>query len=254
MRWGALNRVLESDRLKDVDLVHIHTPFIAHYAGVRFARRMNIPCVATYHTFFEEYLHHYVPVLPRRIGQLLARAFHPLAVRGRAGAHRAVRSDARRPARVRRLDADPCAAYRACPPIASSPGRRRALPRPGGTAGRSSVADLRRPGRAREEHRVPGEACLPKCASTVPDAMLVIAGEGPARESLGSSSQRLGLEQDVHFVGYLDRNTALCSIATPRRMCSCLPRARRPRAWCCWRRWRRALRWCRRPSWVPVRC
>ena len=47
------------------DLVHIHTPFIAHYAGVRAARRLNIPCIETYHTFFEEYLHHYVPVLPR---------------------------------------------------------------------------------------------------------------------------------------------------------------------------------------------
>ena len=30
---------------------------------MKFARRAGIPCVATYHTFFEEYLHHYVPVL-----------------------------------------------------------------------------------------------------------------------------------------------------------------------------------------------
>jgi len=44
---------------------------------------------------------------------------------------------------------------------------------------------------------------------TVPGAMLVIAGEGPARESLKHSVQRLGLEHDVHFVGYLDRHGAL---------------------------------------------
>ena len=49
----------------EFDLVHIHTPFIAHYAGSRFAKRTGIPCVATYHTFFEEYLHHYVPAMPR---------------------------------------------------------------------------------------------------------------------------------------------------------------------------------------------
>ena len=75
MRWGALNRVLASIPRGHVDLVHIHTPFIAHYAAARFARNMGIPCVATYHTFFEEYLHHYLPVLPRRIGRLLARGF-----------------------------------------------------------------------------------------------------------------------------------------------------------------------------------
>src|SRR5258708_6469644 len=44
---------------------------------------------------------------------------------------------------------------------------------------------------------------------TVPAAMLVIAGEGPARESLRQMAGRLGLERDVHFAGYLDRNTAL---------------------------------------------
>jgi glycosyltransferase involved in cell wall biosynthesis len=44
---------------------------------------------------------------------------------------------------------------------------------------------------------------------TVPAAMLVIAGEGPARESLRQMVVRLGLERDVHFAGYLDRNTAL---------------------------------------------
>jgi len=60
---------------RQVDLVHIHTPFIAHYAAARFSRNMGLPCVATYHTFFEEYLHHYVPVLPRRIGRFLARSF-----------------------------------------------------------------------------------------------------------------------------------------------------------------------------------
>ena len=55
------------------DVVHIHTPFVAHYAGVALARRLKLPVVETYHTFFEEYLHHYVPVLPRAVTRLLAR-------------------------------------------------------------------------------------------------------------------------------------------------------------------------------------
>src|SRR5581483_5868011 len=44
---------------------------------------------------------------------------------------------------------------------------------------------------------------------TVPQAMLVIAGEGPAREGLKSRIATLGLQQDVCFTGYLDRDTGL---------------------------------------------
>src|SRR5256885_9170111 len=39
MRWRALTRALDALPASEFDLVHIHTPFIAHYAGVRFARR-----------------------------------------------------------------------------------------------------------------------------------------------------------------------------------------------------------------------
>ena len=71
----ALAQTLDAGLAERVDLVHIHTPFIAHYAAVRFARRYGLPLVATYHTFFEDYLHHYVPILPRPIGRFLARRF-----------------------------------------------------------------------------------------------------------------------------------------------------------------------------------
>ena len=71
MRWGALTRALDTLSRDEFDVVHIHTPFIAHYAGARFARKANLPCVATYHTFFEEYIHHYVPAMPHGIGRFL---------------------------------------------------------------------------------------------------------------------------------------------------------------------------------------
>jgi 1,2-diacylglycerol 3-alpha-glucosyltransferase len=38
---------------------------------------------------------------------------------------------------------------------------------------------------------------------------LVIAGEGPARDSLRQLVSSLKLDADVHFAGYLDRNTGL---------------------------------------------
>src|SRR5688572_1153233 len=46
-----------------VDVVHIQTPFVAHWVGLQVARELRVPAVETYHTFFEEYLHHYLPLL-----------------------------------------------------------------------------------------------------------------------------------------------------------------------------------------------
>src|SRR5205807_5097255 len=71
----ALARALDALPGGRFDLVHIHTPFIAHYAGVRLARRADIPAIATYHTFFEEYLHHYLPLVPAPLARFLARSF-----------------------------------------------------------------------------------------------------------------------------------------------------------------------------------
>lgn len=55
------------DKLRELnpDILHIQTPFIAHYAGTRLARQLQIPVVLTYHTYFEEYLFYYVRFLPK---------------------------------------------------------------------------------------------------------------------------------------------------------------------------------------------
>jgi 1,2-diacylglycerol 3-alpha-glucosyltransferase len=207
MRWGPLNRMLASIPPGRVDLVHIQTPFVAHYAAARFARRVGIPCVATYHTFFEEYLHHYVPVLPRRIGRFMARHF----TRSQCADVQALiaPSDPMR---------DVLLEYGVSTPIHVLP---TGLP-----ADRFIAGDAER---FRTEARIPGGRPLVtyvgrvaheknieflvkvfvEVRRTVPAAMLVIAGEGPARESLRQMVVRLGLERDVHFAGYLDRNTGL---------------------------------------------
>ena len=75
MSFSGLRRALAGLTQRKFDVVHIHTPFLAHYAGLRFAREQGTPVVATYHTLFEEYLHHYVPLLSRKITGGLARRF-----------------------------------------------------------------------------------------------------------------------------------------------------------------------------------
>jgi 1,2-diacylglycerol 3-alpha-glucosyltransferase len=207
MRWGPLNRVLASIPRGHVDIVHIHTPFVAHYAGVRFARSAGIPCVATYHTFFEEYLHHYVPVLPRRIGRFLARSF----TRSQCADVQALiaPSDPMRDVLLEYGVSTPVHVLPTGLPadrfVPGDAGRFRAQARI--PAGRPLVTYV---GRVAHEKNIEFLVkVFAEVRRAVPTAMLVIAGEGPAREPLRQMVARLGLEQDVHFAGYLDRNTAL---------------------------------------------
>ena len=50
---------------------------------------------------------------------------------------------------------------------------------------------------------------LAEVRESIPDVLLVIAGEGPALKSLGRDVHKAGLAEHVLFVGYLDRCGAL---------------------------------------------
>jgi glycosyltransferase involved in cell wall biosynthesis len=53
-----LNKVI-----KRLSLVHVHSPFVTGWMGLRYARRYGMPLVYTYHTQLEAYAH-YVPFEP----------------------------------------------------------------------------------------------------------------------------------------------------------------------------------------------
>ena len=207
MSWRAVTSTLDALPRGEFDLVHIHTPFIAHYAGVRCARRAGVPCVATYHTFFEEYLHHYVPVLPRGVSRFLARSF----TRSQCSAVQALIAPSEpmravlegygvrtpihvlptglAPDRFRRGDGD---AFRA---------------RAGIDRGRPLVTYI---GRVAHEKNIGFLLQMfVEVLKSVPQALLVIAGEGPARAALRAQVAALGLTAQVQFAGYLERDSAL---------------------------------------------
>ena len=50
---------------------------------------------------------------------------------------------------------------------------------------------------------------LARVRRELPDILLVICGEGPALEPMRALACTIGLEDNVRFVGYLDRTTAL---------------------------------------------
>jgi 1,2-diacylglycerol 3-alpha-glucosyltransferase len=49
--------------IKRLSLVHLHSPFITGWTGLRYARRYGMPAIYTYHTQLEAYAH-YVPFEP----------------------------------------------------------------------------------------------------------------------------------------------------------------------------------------------
>jgi glycosyltransferase involved in cell wall biosynthesis len=207
MVWRRLTRALDALPRGEFDLVHIHTPFVAHYAGVRFARRANIACLATYHTFFEEYLHHYLPALPHAVSRLLARSF----TRSQCAAVQALIAPSEPMRAV-------LSAYGVTTPIHVLPtGLAADRFRAGDGAAFRARAGIapERPlvtyiGRVAHEKNIGFLVqVFAQVLNSVPDALLVIAGEGPARELLRQQVAALGLTQQVHFAGYLDRDSAL---------------------------------------------
>jgi glycosyltransferase involved in cell wall biosynthesis len=207
MKWGALKRALRALPGENFDLVHIHTPFVAHYAGVWFARRIGVPCIATYHTFFEEYLHHYLPVLPRRVGRFIARHFTRSQCKDVSGLIA--------PSEPMR---EVLAAYGVTTPIHVLP---TGLPADRFRAGDGAafrkliglapgVPVVTYVGRVAHEKNIEFLVkVFARVLETIPQAIFVIAGEGPAREPLKQLVARMGIAQSVRFVGYLDRNTTL---------------------------------------------
>jgi glycosyltransferase involved in cell wall biosynthesis len=204
--WRAMDRaVLEA--AVDCDLIHIQTPFIAHYAGLKAARSLGLPVVATYHTLFEEYLQHYARWLPAGWLRGQARAFS----RRQCNALDAVVV----PSTAMR---DRLTAYGVTAPLHVLP---TGIPMAQFAAG-DGIAFRRQHGIAEQRPlalfvgRVAHEKnigflleALVHARLTVPDVLLVIAGEGPAMADLKVQTAALGLSDAVRFIGYLDRQQAL---------------------------------------------
>ena len=61
----------------DLDLIHVHSPFLLGRLGASYARKLDIPLVFTYHTLYEQYVH-YLPfagTLAKDITQHISRSF-----------------------------------------------------------------------------------------------------------------------------------------------------------------------------------
>ena len=194
-------------RAAGYDLVHIQTPFVAHYLGIEIADLLDIPRIETYHTFFEEYLFHYVPMLPKAALRALSRRFSrtqcnqmdALVVPSTAMRDKLAEYGVRVPMHVvptgiplAQFAAGDGGAFRAAQGIS---GERRVLLFVGRVAFEKNIDFLLR--------------ALERAVAAIPDLLLIIAGEGPALASLKRLAAQLKLQNNTLFVGYLDRRGAL---------------------------------------------
>jgi glycosyltransferase involved in cell wall biosynthesis len=189
------------------DALHVQTPFIAHWAGVKVARQIGVPVLETYHTFFEEYLHHYLPLLPAAAARAFARGIS----RRQCNAVDAVVAPSAQLAEVlsgygvtrplrtiptgldlREFEGGDGAAFRARHGIAAD---RPVMLLVGRVAHEKNIGFLLR--------------VLAEVRRSVPNVLFMIAGEGPALGPLQRSVAQQGLDANTLFVGYLDRRSAL---------------------------------------------
>jgi 1,2-diacylglycerol 3-alpha-glucosyltransferase len=207
MKYSEVFKLLTQLKQQQYDVLHIHTPFVAHYAGLKLAKELNIPTVETYHTFFEDYLHCYLPWIPQFAARGLARMVSRsqcnqvdrivspsqpmLDVLKSYGVHTPLEVVATGLQESSFANADG-QAFREKYDI---PAKRPMLLYVGRVAFEKNISFLL------EVHRL--------LIDEVPNALLLITGEGPAVHSLKQQVKSLGLQDNVQFIGYLDRYTEL---------------------------------------------
>lgn len=207
MKWGAAIQKLPELRRENYDIIHVHTPFVAHYLGLRLARELNVPCVETYHTFFEDYLHHYLPVIPKSMARSIARVIS----KRQCNAVDAIAAPSKP-----MLDVLRAYGVKAEAEVIPTGLQQHSFKAADGKAFRLKYdIPLQRPmllfvGRVAFEKNISFLLEMTKVLiAKHPDVLLVVTGQGPAEESLHQLAQELGLGNNIKFIGYLDRNTEL---------------------------------------------
>ena len=207
IRGSAIDGAVDRLSSREWDVVHIHTPFRAHQLGVKLARRLRKPTVESYHTFFEEYVGHYLPWLPKRLSRFGARYFSRSLCHGVD--HLIVPSDEMTRVLQR---------YGITTPSSVIPTGVHLEEFRGGDGHRfrhtHGIADdqptIVTVSRLSAEKNIGFLLDVARVlVDEFPRLVFILAGEGPDAERLKRHAKQIGLDGHVVFVGNLDRRTQL---------------------------------------------
>lgn len=207
MKYSEAMQLLPALEQEKYDIIHVHTPFVAHYLGLKLAAKLNIPCIETYHTFFEDYLHHYLPWMPKSIARGMAR----MISKRQCNAVDAIVAPSNPMLDVlRRYGVSVLSEV-----IPTGLQDSSFTPADGQAFRLQYSIAIDRPmllyvGRVAFEKNIDFLLEMTKLLSeNRPDVLLVVTGEGPAEASLHKLAKTLEIEKNVQFIGYLNRNTEL---------------------------------------------
>ncbi len=207
MRYGAALDRLSELRKEHYELIHIHTPFVAHYLGLKLGHLLNVPCVETYHTFFEDYLHHYLSWIPTKLARSLARAIS----RRQCNAVNAIVAPSQP-----MLDVLRGYGVKVKAEVIPTGLQAHSFAQADGDAFRTKYDIAKKRNVLLYVGRVAFEKNISFLLDMIvelrkkePGVLLMIAGEGPAETILHKKSKELQLQKNIKFIGYLDRNTEL---------------------------------------------
>ena len=207
MKYCEVLRLLPALKYEKFDVIHIHTPFIAHYAGLKLGKLLQIPVVETYHTFFEDYLHHYLPWIPKVVARGLARLISKTQCN---------QVDALIAPSQPMLDVLRTYGVNTKAEVIATGLQQASFAVADGEAFRAKYGIAQnRPmllyvGRVAFEKNIDFLVRMTKLLTDeIPEVLLVITGEGPAVQTLRTLVKTLAIEKNVQFIGYLERNTEL---------------------------------------------
>lgn len=207
IRAPEARRLLPQLAQRHWDVIHIHTPFRAHRLGVSLAELTGRPTVETYHTYFEEYIGHYLPWAPvgllrlvaRRLSRMLCHGVDHLIVPTAQMVEVLDRYGISTPSTVLPTGID-------LSEFAHGDGARFRAEH-GIDAARPTLVTVSR--LAVEKNIAFLLQVARRLVVDFPDLMFIIAGEGPDAERLKRLSKDYGLDANVRFFGNLDRRTTL---------------------------------------------
>jgi len=207
MRAEAARHVRRQLAGREWDVIHVHTPFRAHSMGVQLSRELRVPTVETYHTYFEEYVGHYLPWLPTALGRFVARAASRKLCHGID--HLIVPSAQMVDVLQRYGITTPHTVLPTGIDLAEFQGGDGAAfsEKHGIAPDRPTLVTVSR--LSLEKNIAFLLRVVQRLVREFPDLLFLIAGEGPDEPRLRRLASELRIETNVRFFGNLDRRTAL---------------------------------------------
>ncbi|MFC6274208.1 glycosyltransferase family 4 protein [Levilactobacillus tangyuanensis] len=186
----------------NLDVVHTQTEFSMGWIGKFVARNLEIPCLHTYHTMYEDYLHYVANgkiLKPVHVKQgTLAFCYHLTGVVAPSDRVLTTLTDYGVKAPIRVIPTGVNLHQYEQPDTADL---RRQLGFDDETPVILSLSRL-----AYEKNISESINAMPKILEQVPNAQLLIVGDGPAKEDLEEQVKTMALDDHVSFTGEVDNN------------------------------------------------